>query len=894
MRPFLCMDAVSAIYGAQRQEVPHKILTNIPQPKAVRVADALAGVRCGGAEERLGMTKKFGLTIAMTMFSGVVIAGGTFTVTQYNLTKSPESVVDAKNAINTSSLWVSTPVTKYYKTISFLENADGFYVAHFATLPFPDSSSGDRDWFVIKVHGYFYVPETGPWTFACNSDDGFWAQISGHGILREMSFSLPRIYDGTIDTITFEKAGVYSLDIVFFEKTVCAAINFSMAKGTYSSFNPSTFHLVEAADGISTIIFNANGGTGNMDEQIFEDGKEQKLSKNTYRKDGYVFQGWAVAADDEVVYKDEASITVDSDMTLYAVWAKCDRIVHFNANGGVFKDMDGNAATQFDQHFTYGESKPLFTDELTPMRMDGNGNVFLGWSRGTPNISSSGQLIASGREWTWDDDETEVTFYAVWTTTLTVSFYNSETTSGDRSLSPSSLADHLWWSVDDGSTGGRKTLRCGDSIEVCPGLRTVMLNVDSDYEWIAGKFGFNGAESFLNMVNNAFELNIGNDFTDRLIWGATRPARCDIDVRVEPDGNQPTTNGDIVFFYSAAVREELRNLINAQRGNVPVFDLSKVRVSIGRTEVNSSGVVVWDSAHGLDGLELHKYYILPTGGYYLKNVIYDTDTSSGNPYWGPCLNSSFENQRFEVRDGKITERTINFDVFGGHDAVRVVFDPQGGECARPDMWFLYNSSPYSNSGWISIDKKTEESLPTPKKGEDFKFLAWFTERSGGLEFKSGATISLDKVHWVLPFEHTFYAYAQWTNIADYWMYLYPNLVTASGGDIVTAAKMTAANGCRTVGECYALGINPEDPDDDFKVTHFEMKDGKPVITLNHTEDGSGNSFLPRVKTLGAKSLDASAQGTKSPGTAAQWDDMSDVTDPEAAGYRFFKVEVEMP
>jgi len=50
MRPFLCMDAVSAIFFAQGQEVPHKILTNIPQPKAVRVADALAGVRRRDAE----------------------------------------------------------------------------------------------------------------------------------------------------------------------------------------------------------------------------------------------------------------------------------------------------------------------------------------------------------------------------------------------------------------------------------------------------------------------------------------------------------------------------------------------------------------------------------------------------------------------------------------------------------------------------------------------------------------------------------------------------------------------------------------------------------------------------------------------------------------------------
>ena len=50
MRPFLCMDAVSTIFFAQGQEVPHNILTNIPQPKAVRVADALAGVRRRDAE----------------------------------------------------------------------------------------------------------------------------------------------------------------------------------------------------------------------------------------------------------------------------------------------------------------------------------------------------------------------------------------------------------------------------------------------------------------------------------------------------------------------------------------------------------------------------------------------------------------------------------------------------------------------------------------------------------------------------------------------------------------------------------------------------------------------------------------------------------------------------
>jgi hypothetical protein len=115
-----------------------------------------------------------------------------------------------------------------------------------------------------------------------------------------------------------------------------------------------------------------------------------------------------------------------------------------------------------------------------------------------------------------------------------------------------------------------------------------------------------------------------------------------------------------------------------------------------------------------------------------------------------------------------------------------------------------------------------------------------------------------------------------------WSTAYPSVYAASNGDIATAAAMPAANGCRTVGECYALGIDPEDPNDDLKITDFEMKDGKPVITLNHTEDGSGSSFLPRVKTLGKANLADSTE---------EWREVPEGGDPSM---RFFKVEVEMP
>ena len=113
-----------------------------------------------------------------------------------------------------------------------------------------------------------------------------------------------------------------------------------------------------------------------------------------------------------------------------------------------------------------------------------------------------------------------------------------------------------------------------------------------------------------------------------------------------------------------------------------------------------------------------------------------------------------------------------------------------------------------------------------------------------------------------------------------WGSKFPGMAAVYSGDTENVPAAPAANGCRTVGECYALGINPEDPDDDFKIVDIKMEDGRAVITLNHTEDGSGNSFEDRIRTLGKKTL-----------IDAKW---VDITDKDQSEYRFFKVTVEMP
>ena len=328
-----------------------------------------------------------------------------------------------------------------------------------------------------------------------------------------------------------------------------------------------------------------------------------------------------------------------------------DVVVHFNANGGVFRDKDGNEVTQFDQCFTYGEAQRLFTDELTPMKMDENGNQFLGWVRGTPNVYSDRDIIDGREEETfYEYDGTETTYYAVWSYTMKVVFCNS-----GHDLVPASLADHLKWCV---VSDGDKWFRSGDSVQVAPGQQVLFLDYDATYGWVVGEFKIDSTYApYYNSLTRRLTLDISNDYRDKLVNQTPSEDGSTIYVNVEPTGE-----GEVRFAYSYGIREGLRNFIKAE--DVP-FNASKVQISVGKAEVNESGLIVPAKMSGdLTALELNKFYPLPAGFYYLKNVSYAADTGSGAPYWGPMLDSRFENQLFEVKDGRITERTINFDVFG--------------------------------------------------------------------------------------------------------------------------------------------------------------------------------------------------------------------------------------
>lgn len=202
--------------------------------------------------------------------------------------------------------------------------------------------------------------------------------------------------------------------------------------------------------------------------------------------------------------------------------------------------------------------------------------------------------------------------------------------------------------------------------------------------------------------------------------------------------------------------------------------------------------------------------------------------------------------------------------------VRIVFDANGGGISGWRGALPHEGIVYADITLGSILGGRLLTLPDAYGDSNKEFTGWF---SNGTQADPRAPIVSDETyfaHWEAKNTH---------GMTQDWLDRHQTIATASNGDIATAAAMTAANGCRTVGECYALGIDPEDPNDDLRITAFRKEDGQPVITVNHTADGSGNSFANRIRTLGKKSL-----------ADAEW---VDITDMDQSEYRFFKVAVEL-
>ncbi len=168
-----------------------------------------------------------------------------------------------------------------------------------------------------------------------------------------------------------------------------------------------------------TVTFNLNGGSinGNPDnpEKILERGAECSLNLEVKpTKEGFIFQGWSrTAAATAAEFAPEATITVNENMDLYAVWAEAATLT-YNINGGTNGEIDAVKAAKNSQ---------VTITNAVPEKA---GYVFKGWAD-DPNAAEA--TYHSGGSFTLAGN---TTLYAVWAEAVTISFdWNDQTPSGN-------------------------------------------------------------------------------------------------------------------------------------------------------------------------------------------------------------------------------------------------------------------------------------------------------------------------------------------------------------------------------------------------------------------------------------------------------------------------------
>lgn len=169
---------------------------------------------------------------------------------------------------------------------------------------------------------------------------------------------------------------------------------------TMTAINGVTLYAVWQANPYN-VVYNANGGNGEMANQVINFDATSALTTNAFTKPGYTFTGWNTSADGSgYAYSDCHSFTmINEGVTLYAQWAANTYNVVFNSNGGNSGETMANLEIVFDS------SKLLSTNTFTR-----TGYYFTGW-----NTSADGSGVSYANNAQFEMNVVGgVTLYAQW------------------------------------------------------------------------------------------------------------------------------------------------------------------------------------------------------------------------------------------------------------------------------------------------------------------------------------------------------------------------------------------------------------------------------------------------------------------------------------------------
>ena len=170
-------------------------------------------------------------------------------------------------------------------------------------------------------------------------------------------------------------------------------------------------HRLDALPFAYVIAYDANGGTGTMDDQAINSADTATLTANVFKRTNYTFTGWNTQADGKgVPYADKASVKgiaeAGETLTFYAQWKRQTYTVKFDANGGVGSmtnqtinrgasaSLKANAFLRTDYDFTGWNTKA-----------DGSGTTYAD-KASVKNLAAAGKTVTLYAQW-------EAQFYIV-------------------------------------------------------------------------------------------------------------------------------------------------------------------------------------------------------------------------------------------------------------------------------------------------------------------------------------------------------------------------------------------------------------------------------------------------------------------------------------------------
>lgn len=156
-----------------------------------------------------------------------------------------------------------------------------------------------------------------------------------------------------------------------------------------------------------TIKFDGNGATsGSMENIKCKANKDCNLTKNTFKKDNYVFDSWNTKKDGSgITYKNKANvknITTKSSIKLYAIYREKQYTIIFNNNGENVKGSVKKIVCKVNSKC-----------KLTSNSFKYNGFSFVGWNTKMDGTGTSYKNKAKVKNLTKKDKEV-VNLYAMW------------------------------------------------------------------------------------------------------------------------------------------------------------------------------------------------------------------------------------------------------------------------------------------------------------------------------------------------------------------------------------------------------------------------------------------------------------------------------------------------